>query len=286
MRPTRTSESGQIRVPGGGSQHCPDPEVFFGQPRRLRLVSDGGLVTGVIQRPYGTNYTQWRHPLSPYYVTKADTLPVHPKAGDFGFRNWRGVILQSEEKLRPATLERFQRDNPGAACSMIVAGWAMDNMKPLDFLWSEQPVFPLAEETECEAVAMVEAAEQASYALAACVRDGVGELETATGKAQAIREAFFAATQPEFEAAVAGLSAGQPRNPARWVKEMRAVALALFDAAVLPGLSELSEKRQQKAVVAHGKLLASFSGRPPFGKKIYDPLELDQPPTRDRKDPE
>lgn len=51
MRPTNVSDQGRITVPRGDGTGPPDPEVFFGMPRRLRLVSDGGAVTGVVQRP-------------------------------------------------------------------------------------------------------------------------------------------------------------------------------------------------------------------------------------------
>jgi len=98
MRETVSSKpKGVVMVPEEGSQSAPAPEVFFGQPRRLRLVAEGGVVKGVIQRPYGNNYQQWIHPLSPYYKDpKGQVLPVHPKPGDFGYRNWRGVLLASE----------------------------------------------------------------------------------------------------------------------------------------------------------------------------------------------
>ena len=128
-------------------------------------------MTLVIQKPWGTNYEGWRHPLTPYYRKGTEIFPCHPKPGTFGYRNWRGVILQSESGLRPAALERYLRDIEGARCSLIVAGWAMDNMKPLDFLWSEQPVFSLSAEQEDQAAASVEAAEQGGLRLG-CMRAG------------------------------------------------------------------------------------------------------------------
>ena len=136
MRPTVTSKSGQVVVPEGDPMDAPPPEMFFGQPRRLRLVADGDAVTGVIQRPYGTNYAQWVHDLSPYYEdAKGQVLPMHPKPGPFGYRNWRGVILQSDKHRRPRNLKRhLDQMTPGTPrVDLIVAGWAMSNMKPLGF---------------------------------------------------------------------------------------------------------------------------------------------------------
>jgi len=65
MRPTRVSDKGMETLPPEGALF--GPEAFFGMPRRLRLVTDSDRVTGVIQKPWGTNYALWTHPLSPYY---------------------------------------------------------------------------------------------------------------------------------------------------------------------------------------------------------------------------
>ena len=71
MRRTVTSETGVQYFP-----HQGDPaEVFFGMPRRLWLVASEDQVTGVIQRPSGTKYVGWRHPLTPYYRQKAGMTP-------------------------------------------------------------------------------------------------------------------------------------------------------------------------------------------------------------------
>ena len=286
MRATETSKpvgkKRRITVPRSGSPSKPHPEVFFGQPRRLRLVARDGAVTQVIQKPWGTNYLpqNWRHPLTPYYRKDAEFFPRHPKPENFGYRNWRGVILQSDSGLRPRTLEQYLRDIEGARCSLIVAGWAMKNMNPLDFLWSEQPVFPLSEEDESHAEASVEASEQAGFAVAACVEAGVGDGDVKSGAGQRAREAFFAETQGPFEEMLASMSAGSPFAPEEWVKTLRRAALPLFDREVMPGLADLGETRRAEAIRARSKLKAAFEGRPPFGKKIFDPLRLERPSRR------
>ncbi len=284
MRATETSKpvgkKSRFTVPGSDSPSRPDPEVFFGQPRRLRLVARDGAVTQVIQKPWGTNYSGWRHPLTPYYRKDAEILPRHPKPGSFGYRNWRGVILQSESGLRPWTLEQYLRDIEGARCSLIVAGWAMKNMKPRDFLWSEQPVFPLSKEDERQAEASVEAAEQAGFAVAACVGDGAGDGSLTSGAGQRAREAFFTETQGAFEEMLASVSAGRPFEAGEWIKELRSAALPIFDKEVMPGLVDLGDTRRTEAIRARSKLKAAFEGRPPFGKKIFDPLGLERPSRR------
>ena len=288
MRPTVSSKEGQMVVPGSDPADSPPPEMFFGQPRRLLLVADGNAVTGVIQRPYGTNYAQWVHDLSPYYLdAKGQRLPIHARPGPFGYRNWRGVILQSDKRFRPANLDRYLKwytTVPGAPrVDLIVAGWAMDNMKPLDFLWSEQPVFPLTPDAEGTTIAMIEAAEQAGFSLAVCIRNGMGESDTATGAANAARLAFFDQTQRPFVERVAALSNHGSSNPEGWLAEMRRVALALFDEQVLPGLSEMQEARRTKAVAARKLLLGAFSGHGGLARKIYRALELELPANPRRK---
>ena len=286
MRPTETSRpvgrKSRVTVSGSSSPSKPAPEVFFGQPRRLRLVARDDVVTQVIQKPWGTNYSGWRHPLTPYYKKDTEILPRHPKPGSFGYRNWRGVILQSESGLRPWTLEQYLRDIEGARCSLIVAGWAMKNMHPRDFLWSEQPVFHLSEEDGSHAEALVEAAEQAGFAVAACVGDGAGDGGVHSGAGQRAREAFFTETQDAFEEMLASMSAGRPFEAGEWIKVLRAAALPIFDKEVIPGLSDLGETRREEAIRARSKLIAAFKGRPPFGKKIFDPLGLESPSRRSR----
>ena len=284
MRATETSKpvgkKSRVTVPGSDSLSRPDPEVFFGQPRRLCLVAREGAVTQVIQKPWGTNYSGWRHPLTPYYRKDTEFLPRHPKPGSFGYRNWRGVILQSDSGLRPRTLAQYLRDIEGVRCSLIVAGWAMDNMKPLDFLWSEQPVFPLSEEDERCAEASVEASEQAGFAIAACVKAGVGDGDVKSGAGQRAREAFFAETQAPFEEMLASMSAGRPFQAVEWVRALRTSALPIFDREVLPGLSDLGDTRRAEAIRARSTLISAFEGRTSFGKKIFDPLGLQRPPKR------
>ncbi len=182
MRPTKLSKPVGKQVlesfPESDSPSRPDPEVFFGQPRRLRLLVRDGLVLEFVQKPYGASYptSRWRHPLTPYYVQGTDFLPRHPKPGSFGYQHWRGVVLQSESGRRPLALEQYLRDVESGQCSLIVAGWAMENMKPLDFIWSEQPVFRLSSRDDEErAVDAVEAAEQAGFTLARQVKTGAGE---------------------------------------------------------------------------------------------------------------
>ncbi len=282
MRPTKLSKpvDGQVAesFPVSASLSTPDPEVFFGQPRRLRLVVRDGVAAEFVQKRYGASYPTaiWRHPLTPYYAQGTDFLPVHPKPGSFGYRHWRGVLLQSDSRRRPMALEQYLRDVEAGECSLLVAGWAMDNMKPLDFVWSEQPVFRLSSgEDEKRAADAVEAAEQAGYTLARQVSIGVGEGDIKSGAGMRAREALFGDTQTAFEQMLARMSAGAPFVPEDWVAELRRAALAIFDAEVTPGLADLGEARRNAAIKARKHLLAAFAGRGASGKKIVNAVRLE-----------
>ena len=291
MRPTETSrEEWQVTVPPeGDGVH---PEVFFGQPRRLKLTADNSGITGVIQARHGTNYEGWIHPLSPYYHIKNEVLPKHPKAGGFGYRNWRGIVLQADGRDRAACLERFIKRRGDEPCRLLVGGWAMLEMSPLDFLWSETPVFALDPEGEMLAGRLVEAAEQGGKALALAVRDAEVRKKPGTGNtpvaaAARAQEQFFADSQGLFERQLGRIAqdgSGKDDPGAEvaqdWLRALHRLALKLFDGAVMPGLVDLSETRRRQAVEARRTLLGTFSGFGGAGRKIFTALGMNLPKKR------
>ena len=267
MRPTRTSEEGATTNP-------PDidfvpPETFFGMPRRLRLEAsdDGLMVTGVIQKNYGANYEGWIHPLSPYYSTKegGEKLPRHPKPGSFGYRNWLGVLLDARDgtSFRAVAVHGFQQHRRREQASVLVGGWAMDNMKPLDFVWSEQPLFALDEAAEEAAVNMVGAAEMAAKHLVIALRKALGVAKAGTSLVSRAQEEFFESTQAPFEIALASLSELGWTDDAGydWLKTLNRAAESIFDGLALPGLSD------RDVVEPRG---GESAGRKPNAKSIVE----------------
>ncbi|HQS47787.1 MAG TPA: type I-E CRISPR-associated protein Cse1/CasA [Xanthobacteraceae bacterium] len=283
MKPTRTSEAkGSETYP----QHGHPAEAFFGMPRRLRLVTQAGRVTGVVQRPYGTNYAGWVHPLTPYYRQKAgaEPLPLHPRAGAFGYRNWRGVVLampEEREELgrRAKAVEEYYNERcrylsePLPDPQIIVAGWSMDNMKPRDFILSRQPLVPLDGEAALTLAAMIEAAEIFGSALRGALKPVAGE-----GTAlDALREAFFIDTQSAFDAGVDALLRGEPRVQVAgaWVRALERVALHIFEQEALPGLDQRKAEEMEAIIAAHNGLRAVFAGWRRPGSDAYARLELE-----------
>ena len=263
------------------SQDRHPAEAFFGMPRRLRLVEEAGLVVGVVQRPHGNNYAGWRHPLSPYYRMKvgSELLPRHPPAGQFGYRHWVGVVAASAEqeesglRQRADTVKGWHWRRPrGQPAQVIVAGWAMSNMKPLDFSYSTAPLLQLSPAAEERLSGLVLAAEQFALALRQALRPVLSEGESR----EAVREEFFIRTHGAFERQVLQLQAeADPANVAgQWRDSLRRTALDLFDAQALPGLSDRAPEDQGDIIRERQMLLANFSGRGKYGKAAYAELDL------------
>ncbi|MDO5603768.1 MAG: type I-E CRISPR-associated protein Cse1/CasA [Paracoccus sp. (in: a-proteobacteria)] len=277
MRKTTTSEKGQEVWPA--MRH--PSEAFFGLPRRLRLVATDGLISGVIQRPYGVNYAGWDHPLTPYYRLKPteDWLPKHPRAGLFGYRNWLGVVLAQggdDGTTRRATVLRqwFERSGGGGA-RVLVAGWAMSNMKPMDFVLSTPPLLALDAMAQARVSGLIEAADLLSLELRAALGPVLAEGESR----EAVREAFYAQTQDGFEAAAMALQSGaEASGVARdWLAVMRRAAMDLFETRALPGLADRDIAVQHRIVQAHRHLSAAFAGYGKRGGDAFGAMGLPQP---------
>jgi CRISPR system Cascade subunit CasA len=291
MRPTATSEKGQAVQPPE-SDRVP-AETFFGMPRRLRLdfsADEPPRVTGVRQRPYGTNYGLWRHPLSPYYQQKAGSehLPMHPRAGANSYRNWEGIAFERSDGLRHiAECVRTWSHRGHDAFTLHVGGWAMDNMKPRDFVWSKQPLFPLDEEAEDAAISLIEAANAFSLALAGAMQTLTGAGDMGATVVETVREAFFTETQDDFETMLSRLSNGTALADIAdaWCKVLRDVAMPLFEKRALPGLASRGIEDAEAIVKAHGQLRAAFRG---YGNKTgtqaYKALGLELPKPRKPKE--
>lgn len=284
MRPTRTSEKGQQVFP----QDAHPAEAFFGLPRRLRLVGGEGAITGVVQRPYGTNYAGWEHPLTPHYRQKpgAELLPVHPRAGLFGYRNWLGVVLprgSAEDTARRAQVaELWHQRGSGRRADLIVAGWAMDNMKPRDFIFSRAPLLDLPDETAERVEGMVEAAAAVALALRGALAPVLAEGEAR----EAAREDFFARTQGAFERRLAELTADNTEADAvarAWLDDLGRASVQIFDSLALPGLGEHDIRDQQAIVQARRNLSATVAGYGKTGQGAWRALGLTPPEQKRRR---
>lgn len=265
LKPTITSES---KPPDEVSQTDPRThplQVFFGMPRRIRLVvggiglcaltgEAGPIVTGFIQKPWGMNYGAWRHPLTPYRQAKEGELPysVKPKTSRFGYRDWVGVVVGRQEKAYSAfraepvaELSRRAADfRRGGLASprMLAAGWAMNNMEAGTFLQSMQPLHLAEDEAKAVqisrlATAMADAGDAAAVLLRANLKLALfgedAKVATGTGVFEEATDAFFERTEGSFhtvlEAAIADASSEDQQQRLHWLAILRRTALDLFD---------------------------------------------------------
>ena len=293
LKETATSEKGTVPKQPPADDDLMLAEAFFGMPRRLRLdfaSDEAALVTGVRQRPCGINYGLWRHPLSPYYRQKAgaEPLPMHPKPGIGSYRNWAGIALEEADGLRhvAGTLAAWRGRHPrGSRASLHVGGWAMDNMKPRDFLWSRQPLHPLDAQAEQNAIALIRAANAFSLALAGAMQTLTRAASMDATAIEPVREAFYAQTQGDFETMLGRLARSAPLDGIApgWIAILRCIALRLFDGKAKPGLADRRIEDAGAIVNARGQLLAAFSGYgPKTGQTAYKALGLPLPKKRER----
>ncbi len=258
-------------------------EAFFGMPRRLRLIEQDGAITGVVQRPHGNNYAGWEHPLTPHYRMKvgAELLPRHPPAGVFGYRHWLGIVAADEKQEKDGLRQRAKvvrgwwsrsRYLDDSHAEVMVVGWAMSNMKPLDYSFSTAPLIELTQAAALSLPGLVEAADQFALALRQALRPVLAEGEAR----EAVREEFFIRSQADFEARVRELQQGHaPAEVSRrWRDVTQRLTLGLFDTQALPGLSERDPKEQQDIVTERQRLLANLRGHGKYGKQAYAALDL------------
>ncbi|APH57213.1 Hypothetical protein GbCGDNIH6_1380 [Granulibacter bethesdensis] len=278
MRPTRVSDTGQKTLPPDGALF--GAEAFFGMPRRLRLTHDEGMVTGVIQKPWGTNYALWKHPLSPYYRLKLGTewLPKHPRVGHFGYRNWLGVVVKEKESDLSELALCLREERIGGG-SILVAGWSMDNMKPRDFILSRQRrLSAIPEEAEYRIVDLIQAADAVAVALRNALTPVLAEGEAR----EAEREEFFRQTETKFLTHVQAIERGEDTADA-WLADLRRQALGQFDAKALPGLNQREVEAIGRITEARRYLGLALAGYGKQGGEIFKALGLPLPEKGKRK---
>lgn len=274
MRPTRLSNGSEQVFP---TENVPfDKEVFFGMPRRLRLSSDGECICGVVQKPYGTNYAHWRHPLTPYYRQKPGTewLPKHPRAGHFSYRNWLGILLAERENSLTETAQCLrQAAERSVRGSVIVAGWSMDNMKPRDFILSRQRLLSgMSFDKEQKILGLIHAADGAANAL----REALKPVLAAGEEREAEQEEFFAQTGKVFLKVVQSIESGESPS-SLWLKVLRQQALKQFEKWAVPCLAQREVSSIKRIVDSRKYLTMYLLGYGKRGASFFNSLGLPLP---------
>jgi CRISPR system Cascade subunit CasA len=313
LAPTRTSANKQ-------TVHEADAHLlqsFFGMPRRIRLSFsesfarrpcdltgniDDIVCTGFTTLPWGVNYGIWRHPLTPYYKSKANSndpdLPVHAPAGRLGYRQWLGLVFQGNKaraadailraKDRLYNLGRPWKDNS----RLVAGGYAMDNMKALAFAEAEMPLHSvdpkLAQEIERFARNMIDAATITALIVGIAIRRVLFGSKTEVKLDQTVlntaRERFWATTEADFHktlnaalSSLVGDSLGdeQVKVAQAWRGCLERAAFAIFDdTAPIDSFDELDP---EDIVEGRKLLVLSLKGYGQRGVDLFKALGIDLP---------
>lgn len=309
LAPTRTSEKGQVTTPAD----VHPAQAYFGMPRRIRLLfepnaaaracdllgdADAFVVTGFRQRPHGTNYAAWRHPLTPYYRQRPDSvewLPVHPQPYRLGYRDWLGLVVSDSASEKDATRvpakvvalarERLAELDGRAhrTARLRAAGFDMDNMKARGFVEAEMPL-PILPDDRQEILGtvtreLVGKARDAASLLGGCLRAALWGKEApsaAGGDRYLAQERFWDGTEPAFRSALSSLAASLEKAAAdddaavraaleltrsRFAEALRRQALAVFDDLVR--FDEIGEDRtMSRRIEARRRLVAGLREAP------------------------
>lgn len=200
--------------------------VFWAMPRRIRLDFDATtngqcgicsqaserLVCQYITKNHGLNYKgAWDHPLSPYYETKEEWLPIHPQPGGLGYRHWLGWIMgittEKRKQRRASVVDHVlvhRHRHISGQLRLWTFGYDMDNMKARCWYESALPLFGLADcapdahrRVESEVGLWLSGAELTAIYLRAAVKDAWFSRD-ARGDFSAIDSSFWGRTEAGF----------------------------------------------------------------------------------------
>lgn len=159
MAPTKTSEKKQIVLP----QDTHWTQLFWATPRRIKLKTDhlregtcsitskqlDAVIEKYTTKNYGANYENWRHPLSPYYKSKNDMLPIHPNSSGMTYKHWLGWTLGNGKDSECALVVKIASNlyRRKYSCRLWAFGYDMDNMKARGWQESKMPIFYFENDT-------------------------------------------------------------------------------------------------------------------------------------------
>ncbi len=305
---TRTSAKNEITT----SQHVHPSQMFWGMPRRIRLLfgahpvaiqcdlcgcSVHDYTSGYFDKSYGINYKKgWHHILSPYStdLKTGESLPRHAQPGGISYRNWLGLIQNSSEKnfkSEPAVVVHLFREERGPDLSEIsevpfrlwAFGYDMDNMKARGWYEGTMPLIHVDKEIRSEYESRVSQMIKTANLIAFNVRLSIKKALFApgvdtTGDLSVIDSEFWQNTEPDFYRALGELHTNlknkQPVNDLklRWLSILAREGEELFDRYSQSNLISVADP---KRIALARREFKKFSS--PYNKKIIELLDLQKP---------
>lgn len=270
-------------------------QAFFGMPRRIRLrIDEDGMTRFYRTKPWGVNYTGWKHPLSPYYrAPSGEDLPMHARSGPPSWRDWPALwALSPDGKTKRAQCvatfieqrARFLPSGSRALTELSAVGYDMDNMKALRWVTQIAPWLPGLDSDDREErlkliATLVEAGGEAASATRVAVRTALYGVRTKDGRytipdtvkadaGQNPADEFWAATEPEFRAALNALASNLDDRRVReeFQAGMRKAAHRIFN--LRASTDDLIDGDIERSLQALGQLRNAFSESGKVAEKL------------------
>jgi CRISPR system Cascade subunit CasA len=263
---------------------------------------DSAVVRGWRQRPYGANYANWQHLLSPYYrqkPTDAEWLPVHAQPGGIGYRHWAGLLFADDDAttkqpakaivtFRGKRLLGLARGVDRVRWRVLAAGYDMDNMKARGFVESDMPVIEPSDPERAKVFVLllrqlIAGATEAASLLGRAVRralfsDGA-KVPLDAGLLTTLRARFWAETETAFLARVHEAAGESPDAEAvrlAWLRDLSRTARALF-AEAAPIDASGADRRPDRIAAAAKNLNFALNGIGKDGTALFSELGLPLP---------
>jgi CRISPR system Cascade subunit CasA len=259
MAPTKTSENDEKIEPTETHPLL----SFWACPRRIRLkFADSSRRCDVfsslevargcpsyVTKNYGNNYSEnWIHPLTPYRKNKdgQSVFSVKTPAGGLSFQHWLGLISHNNGALPALVIQRLQGENQIGAIRIRCFGYAMDNMKPLNWVESEFPLYVFDELEKAQRYA----ADLNSLVLAAreiwgLLRKSIQQAQpdqaplSSTKGLEKLERQFNNSLESRFFSLAGELTqisdASRTEAKRNWLTFLHATAFVTFDAALVSG---------------------------------------------------
>lgn len=300
LAPTRTSEKDRATTTSDAHRL----QAFFAMPRRVRLdVAYAGTcallgveapftIVGYRARPYGVKYEGWYHPLSPYYLSSGQWLPVHGQPGGIGWRDWYGYALNggSEDTRIADCVREFgvrrARLLGSREFTVRAFGYDMDNMKARSWIAGAMPCFAVSDEskeliaeTARNCTALVDLL---SSLLNGCIRRSLFPSEDAKPDVTAWRAALWGGTEQKFYVCIRELGRAEDISDKARADLLRrfyndaATAARVIFANACP-TEGVSHDRLRRTVDQRFALEMMMRGHGPMGKKLFGTIGI-QPP--------
>lgn len=269
--------------------------VYWAMPRRFLLDFDSksvgtcdvcsrvcDVISLVKERPHGTKYSGWNHPLTPYRESDQSALfPVRPKGGDLSYRHWVGWVQSGGKSNRPASVisDFLENKHTKGQFRVWAFGYHMEKANAKAWCESTFPLYGLSgdqarsqETVHGLAVHLVAAAEFTCGLLRDCVKDAwfkrSAEVKNELSPVSGISSSFYSATEPAFYDLLRQLI-DSLRDPAEstelaalrehWLRTISDAALRLFDETFV-GSSPIEAQNPRRVAEAHRNLVYGLRG--------------------------